>query len=65
MEAWMNVGMRERSGMWERVGGGEEGWGSTVGVGTAVAVWGGEVAGVNGGLRTAPSDRKILILSDS
>jgi len=35
------------------------------GTGDGSAVWDGEVVGVNGSLRTAPSDRKILILSDS
>ena len=46
-------------------GGWRRGVESKVGLGTAVTVWGAEVVGVNGGLRTAPSDRKILILSDS
>jgi len=58
VEAEMGKGRKEATE-------GEEGLGCKMGLGTAATVWDGAVAGVYGGLRTAPSDRTILIPSDS
>ena len=63
-----NGGMDEKGGMgagWYVKGEvGREGFGSKEGLGTAATAWDGGVTRVNGGPQMAPSNRKILTLSE-